>query len=56
MAEEQSTNQNHVKNQIFLWITGQFHFRNWAISRIGANSKAYATTAGLCRECIIEKA
>jgi hypothetical protein len=26
MEEDESTNQNPVKNKIFLWITGQFHF------------------------------
>jgi len=28
MEEDESTNQNPVKNKIFLWITGQFHFGN----------------------------
>jgi hypothetical protein len=26
MEADKSTNQNPVKNKIFLWITGQFHF------------------------------
>ena len=28
MEEDQSTNQNPVKKQDFLWITGEFHFGN----------------------------
>jgi hypothetical protein len=26
MEADESTNQNPVKNKIFLWITGRFHF------------------------------
>ena len=28
MEEDESTNQNPVKKQDFLWITGEFHFGN----------------------------
>ena len=44
MPEEQSTNQNHVKNQIFLWITRQFHFGN-TIFMTGAEGVCHSGAA-----------
>lgn len=45
---------NHVKNQIFLWITGQFHFGNSRDFQ-DRGPIAYAATALLYGECSVKE-